>query len=364
MEATSFLLIAAGLALLVGGAEALVRGASRLAATMGVSPIVIGLTVVAFGTSAPELTVSVSSSLDGSADVALGNVVGSNIFNVLVVLGVAATIAPLAVAQRLVRVEVPLMIGISLLMLLLARDRVIDRLEGALLFAGIVVYTGAAIFVSRRESPEIVDEYVAELGARDRSVARVALDVGLVVLGLGLLVWGANWLVGGATEIAEALGVSELVIGLTLVAAGTSMPELATSIVASLRGERDIAVGNVVGSNLFNLLAVLGAAALVAPDGVGVASQALRVDIPVMTAVAVACLPIFFTGKLIARWESLLFLAMYGGYVLYLYLDATEHGALGLFAMVTLGFGLPIVGLTLGYLALRALRHERRTRAG
>ena len=356
MDATSFLLISVGLALLVGGAESLVRGASRLAATMGISPIVIGLTVVAFGTSAPELTVSVSSSLDGDADVALGNVIGSNIFNVLVILGVAAMIAPLTVSQRLVRVEVPLLIGISLLVLLLARDRVIDRLEGALLFAGIVVFTGAAIYASRRESQKVVDEYEAELGARDGSAARIALDIGFVAFGLGLLVWGSNWLVTGATDVAAALGVSGLVIGLTLVAAGTSMPELATSIIASLRGERDIAVGNVVGSSIFNLLAVLGAAALVAPDGVVVASQALRVDIPVMTAVAVACVPIFFTGKLIARWESLLFLAMYGGYVLYLYLDATEHGALGPFALVTLGFVLPTVGLTLGYLALRALR--------
>jgi len=360
VDAPTVTLFAAGLVLLVLGAESLVRGASRLAASLGISALVIGLTVVAFGTSAPELAVSVSSTFQGNADVALGNVVGSNIFNVLLILGLSAAVAPLGVSQRLVRLDVPLMIGVSIVLLLMALDRSIGRVDGALLFAGGLAYTGWAIRQSRREGRAVAEEYTQEFGERDTTLRRVAFDVFRVLLGLALLVLGARWFVDGAVEFAEALGMSDLVIGLTLVAAGTSMPELATSVVASLRGERDIAVGNVVGSNLFNILAVLGLSGLVAPDGVAVAAGALRVDIPVMTAVAIACLPIFFTGRLIARWEGFLFIAMYAGYVLYLYLDATERGAVGPFAVVTLGFVLPIVALTLGYLALRALRAERR----
>lgn len=356
------LLFVLGLVLLVAGAELLVRGASRLAATVGIPPLVVGLTVVAFGTSAPELAVSVSSAFDDSADVAVGNVVGSNIFNVLVILGLSATITPLVVAQRLVRIDVPVMIGVSLLALVLALDESLGRLDGVLLFGGVLLYTGWAIVAGRREGLDVAQEYDEAFGEPERSARSVTIDLGLVVLGVALLVWGAAWLVGGATDFAEALGVSDLVIGLTLVAAGTSMPELATSIVASLRGQRDIAVGNAVGSNIFNILAVLGVTAVVAPDGIGVASSALRVDLPVMIAVAIACLPIFFTGRLIARWEGLLFLTMYAGYGLYLYLDATEHGALGPFAIVTLGFVLPIVTLTLAYLTVRGLR--TRARAG
>jgi cation:H+ antiporter len=360
MDTMSIVLFLAGLVLLVLGAESLVRGASRLAVTLGLSPIVVGLTVVAFGTSAPELAVSVSSSYGGSANVAVGNVVGSNIFNVLLILGLASLIAPLVVSQRLVRLDVPLMIGVSFLLLLFAADGKIGRIDGFILFAGIVTYTAWAVRSSRAETRAIEQEYTEEFGERDSSPKQLAFDVFRVLLGLALLVVGADWFVDSATEFAEALGVSDLVIGLTLVAAGTSMPELATSVVASLRGERDIAVGNVVGSNLFNILSVLGLSGLVAPDGVAVASSAVRVDIPVMIAVAVACLPIFFTGRLIARWEGALFVAMYVGYVLYLYLDATERGALGPFAVVTVGFVLPIVALTLGYLGLRALREDRR----
>jgi len=341
-----------------------VRGASRLAATVGISPLVIGLTVVAFGTSAPELAVSVSSSLGGNEGVAIGNVVGSNLFNVLVILGLSATIAPLVVAQQLVRIDVPLMIGASCLLLLLALDHSIGRIDGAILFGSILVYTTWAIVHSRRASREVVEEYSEEFGASDTSAARLALDAGRVLLGFAMLVFGADWFVDSAIEAAEALGVSDLVIGLTIVAAGTSMPELATSVVAALRGERDIAVGNIVGSNLFNLLAVLGAAGLVAPDGVEVPDSALRVDLPVMTAVAVACLPIFFAGHVITRWNGLMFLALYAGYATYLYFDATDHGALGPFAVATLGFVLPLVAVTITTVAVRAWRLERRERRG
>ncbi|HUP23913.1 MAG TPA: calcium/sodium antiporter, partial [Thermoanaerobaculia bacterium] len=342
------LLFAVGLVLLVVGAEALVRGASRLALAFGISPLVIGLTVVAFGTSAPELAVSVTSSLGGAADVAVGNVVGSNIFNVLFILGLSALIVPLAVAQQLVRLDVPLMIAASLLLVLFGRNGQVSQGEGVVLFLGIVSYTVFLIRQSRREGKPVAGEPVGTgdpvaedpvareyqetfgEGAPKRSRQWV-LDIGLVLGGLALLVLGGRWLVDGAVTFARLLGVSELVIGLTIVAAGTSLPEVATSIVAAVRGERDIAVGNVVGSNLFNILCVLGLASAVTPGGLPVSAGALRFDIPVMVAVAVACLPIFLTGHVIARWEGGLFLGYYLAYVLYLVLVATGHELLGPF---------------------------------
>ncbi len=355
-----YLLLVVGLVFLVAGAELLVRGASRLAAAFGISPLVVGLTVVAFGTSAPEMAVSVQSALSGQADLAVGNVVGSNIFNVLFILGVSALITPLVVSEQLVRLDVPLMIGVSVLLLLLALDGSIDRLEGALLFGAIVGYTWFLIRQSRRESAAEAstaarsDEGGAHTAVKEGSWLR---NAGLVAVGLTLLVIGSRWLVNGAIEIATALGVSELVIGLTIVAAGTSLPEVATSVLASLRGERDIAVGNVVGSNIFNILAVLGLSGLVAPAGVVVAQSALSFDILVMIAVAIACLPIFYSGYRIARWEGALFLGYYVIYTVYLVIHAADHPAVPAFRTAMLYFVLPLTALTL--LVLVRGRRER-----
>ncbi|WP_322819761.1 calcium/sodium antiporter [Tepidiforma sp.] len=345
MDPLPIVLFTAGIALLIVGAESLVRGAGHLALAIGVSPLVVGLTVVAFGTSSPELAVSVSASYGGQADLAVGNVVGSSIFNILVILGVSALAAPLVVHQQLVRFEVPLMIAVSALTLLLALDGGIQPWEGLLLLLGIVAYTWWAIRKSRSESNEVRNEYEAEIDRRPVDPRNVALDLLLIVAGLGMLVLGSEWFTDGAVEIAEFLGVSELVIGLTIVAAGTSMPELATSVVAALRGERDIAVGNAVGSNLFNLLCVLGASALVSSGGLPVADSALRFDLPVMVAVAVASLPIFFTGYVITRANGLLFLALYAAYTAYLLLDASGHDALDAYSTVMLGFILPVIAI-------------------
>lgn len=351
----SALLLVAGLVLLIVGAEGLVRGASRLATRVGISPIVVGLTVVAFGTSAPELTVSIGSSLSGQASVALGNVVGSNIFNVLFILGAAAIAAPLTAATRLVRLDVPLGIGVSVGTLLLALDGGIGRIDGLLLVIGLIVYTGILIVQSRsqkeppRSSP--LDEDAADTGW--------GWNLGLVVGGLAVLVLGARWFVEAAVGMARMLGVSELVIGLTIVAGGTSLPELATSVLASLRGERDIAVGNVVGSNLFNLLSVLGLSAVVAPGGIPVSETVLWFDLPVMIAVAVACLPVFFTGYTIARWEGLLFLGYYVAYTTYLLLGATQHEALSTFSVGMGAFVIPLTIVTLAISGLRAWRQGR-----
>lgn len=348
MELSVWLYLTAGLVVLVTGAELMVRGATRLALRFGISPLVIGLTVVAFGTSSPELAVSVQSGLAGQADIAVGNVVGSNIFNVLAVLGLAALIAPLVVQQQLVRFEVPLVIGISVLTLVMAQDGRLGALDGLLLLAGLVAYTVLVIQQSRREAASVKAEYAQEFGrAASGGMSRLPVQIAFVLGGLGLLVLGATWMVDSAVAIARALEISEAVIGLTIVAAGTSFPELATSVVAAMRGERDIAVGNVIGSSVFNLLGILGIAALVTPGGLSVAPALVHFDIPVMIAVSFACLPIFATGHRIARWEGLMFLGYYGIYLAYLILAATQHDALHNFSETMLGFVLPLTGVTL-----------------
>ena len=356
----TLLLFALGLVGLVVGAELLVRGAARLAAAVGLSPLVIGLTVVAYGTSAPEFAVSLQASLNGQADLSIGNVVGSNTFNVLFILGLSAMITPLVVSQQLVRLDVPIMIGVSFLLLLFALDGTLNRWEGAVLFVGAVLYTVFCVRQSRKESEAIQLEYaegvnVAQPGAKPSWMVQVTL----IVVGLALLVLGAHWLVTAAVSTATALGLSELVIGLTIVAAGTSLPELATSVVASIRGQRDIAVGNVVGSNIFNILAVLGMASLVMPNGIQVSAAALRFDIPVLIAVAVACLPVFFTGHIIARWEGVLFFGYYLAYLLYILMSAAQHQALPLFSTIMMAFVLPLTAITLAVVGLRALRGVR-----
>jgi len=362
----TLILVVAGLCLLVLGGELLVRGASRTAARAGVSPLVVGLTVVAFGTSAPELVVSVMSSAGGRSDIALGNVVGSNIFNVLFILGVSSVIVPLVVSQRMVRVEVPIMIGISALVYAFGRDGSVGRVEGALLLAGLVAYTVVQIRESRREKDERVkEEYKAEFGTPPESKpGGWGVSIGLIAGGLALLVVGSRWFVTGAVAVARHIGVDDLVIGLTVVAAGTSLPEVATSVVASIRGERDIAVGNVVGSNIFNLLGVLGLAALVAPGDLEVSRAILGFDLPVMTAVAVGCLPIFFTGHRIARWEGLLFLFYYAAYTIYLILAASQHGALPLYSAAMMWFVLPLTLVTLVVVVARARSGARGAAVG
>jgi cation:H+ antiporter len=353
----TFTWLAAGLALLIVGAEFAVRGASRLAAASGIPPLIVGLTVVAFGTSAPELAVSIQSALGGEADIALGNVIGSNIFNILVILGLSAAITPLVVAQQLVRLDVPLLIGLSILILLLGLDGRIGRLEGGLMFAGLIAYTIFLVRISREESQEIRDEYTQQFrDGRSTGIRSWLFNTALIVVGLGMLVLGSRWLVSSAVSLAQVLGLSELIIGLTIIAAGTSLPEVATSAIAALRGERDIAAGNVIGSSIFNLLSVLGLSSLLAPSGVGVPQAALAFDIPVMIAVAVAALPIFFTGRVIARWEGWLFLGYYMAYTAYLILDATQHDALPTLSIAMLAFIVPLTVLTLMVLVLREVR--------
>jgi len=346
------IILVAGLLFLVAGAELLVRGASSLALALRIPPLIIGLTVVAFGTSAPELAVSTSAALSGNPDIAIGNVVGSNIFNVLVILGLAALLAPLTVSSRLVRLDVPVMIGISLVLLFMGWDGRVSRLNGVILVTGMIAYLAYLFRSAGSEDLALpVEAATGRRGARG-----LAVDGALISAGLVLLVLGSDWLVESARTIAASLGVSELIIGLTIVASGTSLPELATSVMATIRGQRDIAVGNVVGSNIFNILAILGIAATIAPDGIGVAPTAATFDIPVMVAVAVVCLPVLFSGGLIARWEGALFVAGYIAYTAYLALDSTGHHAMPVYQDALIRVVIPVAGLTLLVSLVRSVR--------
>jgi cation:H+ antiporter len=350
-------LFVAGLVALVAGAELLVRGASRLALAFGISPLVVGLTVVAFGTSAPEMAVSVGAVLGGSTDLALGNAVGSNVFNVLFILGLAALITPLAVHVQVIRQEAPILIGGALLLLVLSLDGRIALFDSALLFVLLIAYTVFLVLQSRAQNAaaggQAAGDYAQELRPAEpgRSNSRPWVQGLLVLAGLVLLVGGSQALVGAAVHFAQALGVSDVVIGLTIVAAGTSLPEVAASVMAAAKGERDIAVGNVVGSCVFNIFGVIGLAGLAAAgaglDGLAVPEAVRHFDLWVMLAALVACLPVFLSGREIARWEGAVFLLYYVAYAAYLVLQAQHHAALPAFSNVMLGFVIPLTLVTL-----------------
>lgn len=335
-----YLLLAIGLVLLVVGADGLVKGAARLAASIGIPSLVIGLTVVAFGTSAPELAVSIRSALAGQSEMAIANVVGSNIFNVLFILGLAAIITPLAISRQLIRQDVPLMVLASMLVFYMIRDGVLSRLDASILVVLLLAYT-VFLFVQgkRTEATErasganntaapsvsgaalseaVSTEQDDEVDALIRGTHPTWQNLLWIVGGLACLVAGANLLVNSAVNIARAFAVSEAVIGLTIVAVGTSLPEVMTSIVASIKGQRDIAVGNVVGSNIFNLLAVLGVSGVLSSNGLAGNEQLVQQDFPVMLAVVLLCVPLFFTGAILSRIEGALFFILYLAYTLFL----------------------------------------------
>ena len=350
---SNVLLFATGLIALLAGAESLVRGASRIALSLGVTPLVVGLTIVAFGTSSPELAVSVGAVLNGNSDLAIGNVVGSNIFNVLVILGLSAVAAPLVIHAQIVRQEVPVMIGASLLLVVLILDGTLGRMDGLLLLALLALYMFFLVRQARAEAPEIREEYAESMPRRDAWDRHWSVQVLLILAGLALLVLGSDWLVKSSVAFARALGVSDLIIGLTIIAAGTSLPEVATSVLASLRGERDIAVGNVVGSSTFNILGCLGAAGVASRDGLTIAPAVMNFDLWVMVAVAVACLPVFMAGREIGRGKGLIFVAYYVAYVAYLILDAQGHDALPEYSSIMIGFVLPLTVVTLVAMVVR-----------
>lgn len=315
------ILIILGLIALVAGGEILVRGASTLAAAARVPPLVIGLTVVAFGTSAPELAVSLQACFaeGNKSDLAVGNVVGSNISNVLLILGFSAIFFPLSVHLRLFKLDLPVMIAAALGLWVLGLDGELTRVDGLLFVVAMLGYFWWTVTQGRRESRRLAAEFEDMLPEGDPTAIKSVINsIAQFVGGLLLLVLGADWLVDGCSRLAAMFGVSELVIGLTVVAVGTSLPELVTSIVAALRGHRDLAVGNVVGSNILNVLAVLGITAAAAPHGVQVNPRAVSFDIPVMIAVSLACLPVFLSGLSITRSEGAVLFALFIAYTAFL----------------------------------------------
>ena len=365
----SFGLIVLGLTGLLVGGELLVRGASELATAARISPLIIGITVVSFGTSTPELAVTVQAAHTGSPGLAIGNVVGSNIANVLLILGAAALVTPLAVESRIVRVDVPMIFAASLGLWLLSLDGSLGHWDGALLFAVLVVYLIWSVQQGKGEAEEVRQDYTGTIKSDDSkahgpALARPAAQLirqGLLILGgLILLVIAARAMVTGASEIARAYGVSELVIGLTVVAIGTSLPEFVASVVASSRGQGDIAVGNVVGSNLFNILAVIGIGAMVAPDGIPVSRDAIRLDIPIMIAVTLACLPLFFTGCRISRTEGGVLLGYFVAYTAYVTMGATDATYTRSFEIAMVGFVIPLTVMALAFSVYQNVQSRRR----
>lgn len=355
----AILFFISGLILLILGADLLVRGASRLAAAFGVSPLVIGLTIVAIGTASPEIAVSLQAAANGQADLTLGNVLGSNIFNILFILGITSVVVPIVIAEQLIRKDAPILLGVSLLTFVLAFDGNLSALDGAILAFLLVAYIVFALKQSRSESKKVQREYAAEYTQKEpRTIGNSIINTVFILIGLGLLVLGSNWLVDSAVQIAKALGVSELVIGLTIVAVGTSLPEVATSVIAALKGESDIAVGNAVGSNIFNLLGVLGVGAIVSPKGIVVAEHVLQFDMPVMVFVALATLLVFYIDSRISRMEGWLLLAYYIIYVVFIILCAAESSALNSMKLFVAFFA-PLTFAALIVIAIRSAYAKR-----
>lgn len=327
-----------GLIALVAGAELLVRSATSLAVRFGISKLVVGLTVVALGTSAPEFAVSIQSGLAGQADILMGNIIGSNISNILLILGISALILPLKVNVKLIRLDIPIMIGVTFLLFLFAFSGSISVWECLAFVGTLILYLFLLIRQNRQTTAET-----------DVKALPVSLPVQIIIglFGLILLVIGARWLVDSAVVFAQMAGVSELVIGLTIVSVGTSLPEIATSIVAVIKGERDIAVGNVVGSNILNILVVLAFTGLIVPGSLIVQPALLWFDLIILFAATIACLPVFFTHHKIDQLEGGIFLFLYVSYVTFLLLTSTEHSLLEEFTSTMLYFVLPLIGVTI-----------------
>ncbi len=318
----SVVTVVLGLVLLTAGAELVVRGGSRLATLAGVSPLVVGLTIVAVGTSAPELAIGIDSARQGVGDLALGNIAGTNIVNTLFVLGLTAFLAALPLHPRVPRIDLPVMVGAAALLLVMSLDGHLSVADGVVLIVGGVVYTVGVVRTSRREDPELGAEFEdllegpeQERGPLPRTSAVLGRQIVVVVVGLALIVLGADRLVSGAVSIATSLGVSDAFVGLTVVAIGTSAPELVTAVVASIRGERDIAVGNLFGSSVYNVLIILGLTIVASPGGLDVPPDLLRFDLPVMLAVSILCIPVFLTGHKVSRREGAMFLSLYAAYL-------------------------------------------------
>lgn len=364
-----YLVFLLGLSGLLVAGHLLVTGAITIGRRLGLTPTVIGLTIVAAGTSGPELAVFAEAVRVDDTELAVGSIVGSNIANVLLVLGLVAAAGAVRLAARVVRIDVPVMVGASLLLLLFAADGMIRPYEGSVLLAAVVGFVGFTVRSSRRSTSATVSsagaaatedsQGVIAPSSRKGSVIDTTRGLGFVAAGVAGLMLSANHVVRGAERIAADLGVPELIVGLTVVALGTSAPEIVTSLLAAVRGERELAVGNAIGSNIFNILLVIGLSGLFAGSGIAISPDVVAVDLPIMVAAAVACLPLLYWDHKLDRWEGFVFLAYYAAYTGFLVLTATEHGATETYVAAMLWFVLPLTVLTVATIV-----HRGRSAAG
>lgn len=358
--AITILLFIAGLAALIAGAELFLKAVDHFGLKWGVSPLIMGLTVVAFATGAPELAISIKAAATGSADLVLGNIIGSNIANILLILGITSLIAPINITRRVIRVDVPIVIAVSALVLVLALDRQLTSTDGMILLTGLIAYSVFTYFQIRKSRAEDVIEEVFEYETDPDQLAKGAFfyikNIGFLLTGLAMIVLGSNWMVESAVTIATVLGMSELVIGLTIVSIGTSLPEVATSLSAARKGKADIAVANVLGSNLYNVLLTLGLTLIIAPNVLVVSEDAINLDLPFMVAVSIVCIPIFIAGFNLTRTDGAIFIFYYTTYLSYLVLDALGAPLAESIEILMIWIALP---LTVVYMGWRMFRYRK-----
>lgn len=319
MSLNPHLLFLLGLATILLGAELLLRGASRLASMLGIRPILIGLTVVSVGTSTPELAVGITAVSEGKGSLAVGNIAGTNIVNILLILGLSAMIRPLPTRLLSIKLDVPVMIASALALIIMAADGILSRFEGALMMLSAVAYTLALVRLSRAETAGAQHEFAHEFGRSamhaGSGYASGACHLTVLLIGMALTVLGAQWLVSAAVDLARNLGVTDAFIGLTIVAVGTSAPELVTTMLATYKDDRDVAIGNLIGSSIYNILVILGLTMVVAPNGIDMSRDILLIDLPLAALVAVVCLPVFKSDRQVSRTEGTLFVLAYCLYV-------------------------------------------------
>lgn len=360
----TILLFIAGLVALIGGAELFLKGVDHFGLKWGVSPVVMGLTVVAFATGAPELAISIKAASTGSADLVLGNIIGSNIANILLILGIVAILKPINITRRIIRIDVPMVIGASLLVFILAFDGSLTTFDGVIFIAGLLCYSLFTFFQIKKERKKGKETEIFEYGESEDELASGTFfyikNIGFLLIGLALIVLGANWMVESAVTIARLLGLSELVIGLTIVSIGTSLPEVATSVASARKGNADIAVANVMGSNLYNVLLTLGLTLIIAPTALDVSAQALGFDLPFMVAVSIVCVPIFIAGFNLTRSDGIIFLFYYTSYLTYLVLDAYSSS---LVQVTENAFMWGILPATLIYMIWRLVIYRKRVKS-
>jgi len=354
-----------GLVGLIVGAELFLKAVDHFGLKWGVSPLIMGLTVVAFATGAPELAISVKAALSGSADLVLGNIIGSNIANILLILGITAVISPLNITRRVVKIDVPIVIAASAAVYFMALDGGLSALDGVILLGGLLAYSFFTFSQIKKSTGdgdvEEVFQYEKSIDELEKGFYFYFKNVGLLLVGLGLIVLGSNWMVDSAVTIALILGLSELVIGLTIVSIGTSLPEIATSLSAARKGKADIAVANVMGSNLYNMLLTLGLTLVIAPGVLAVSDDAIKLDLPFMVAVSITCIPIFIAGFNLTRMDGSLFLFYYTTYMTYLVLSALGSPSVAYIQSVMMFVVIPA---TIVYMAWRIYEYRKSVSLG